>query len=191
MQIVETKTSEGIIYKGLLSRPQDKTNKIIIHIHGMGGSILYHNFYPYMHNAYPKKGYAFLAGEQRGSEIAKAFDKNGESVVLGNAYEKFEDCMQDIQAWVNFAVQQGYEEIWLQAHSLGPSKAAYYLHQKNSGNISGTIWLSPADMFGLVHFPEMVDKHQNLIQEAKELEKRGRANDLLSKKLWGRILIKC
>lgn len=189
MQIVNSNTQSGFQYKGLLSLPQEKTGKIIIHIHGMGGSILYNNFYPLMHKKYSESGYAFLAGEHQGSEIIKNFDQGEKSVFLGNAFEKFEDCIEDIQAWVDFAVEREYEEIWLQSHSLGPSKVAYYMHQKKPRNISGLIWLSPADMLGLVHCPEMIDLHGDLLSEAKELKKRGKGKNLLSKKLWGEYLL--
>jgi pimeloyl-ACP methyl ester carboxylesterase len=189
MQIVETKTSEGIKYKGLLSVSREHSDKIIIHIHGMGGSIIYNNFYALMHEKYSQNAYSFLVGELRGSEVIKAFERGNESVLLGNAFERFEDCVEDIQAWVNFAVKKGYKEIWLQAHSLGPSKVAYYLSQKNSTNVEGVIWLSPSDIIGLVHYPKMINKHNELMKEAKELINRGKGNQLLSDKLWGEYLL--
>jgi hypothetical protein len=189
MKIVETKTSKGITYKGLLSVPEKNSNKIIIHVHGMGGSIIYNDFYVSMHEKYPQNAYSFLVGENRGSEIIKGFKRGDESVLLGNAFERFEDCVEDIQAWINFAVERGYEEIWLQAHSLGPSKVAYYLNQKNPKNIKGVIWLSPSDIIGLVRYSEMINEHKKLMKEAKELINRGKGNELLSDKLWGEYLL--
>jgi len=189
MQIVETKTSEGIKYKGLLSASKENSDRIIIHIHGMGGNIIYNDFYALMHKKYSENGTSFLVGEHRGSEIIKGFERGDESVLLGNAFERFEDCVEDIQAWVNFALGKGYKKIWLQAHSLGPSKVAYYLSQKNHENIEGVIWLSPSDIIGLVRYPEMINEHKKLMKEAKELIKRGKGNELLSDKLWGEYLL--
>jgi pimeloyl-ACP methyl ester carboxylesterase len=189
MKIVETKNSGGIKYKGLLSVSKENSNKIIIHIHGMGGNIIYNNFYTLMHDRYPQNGYSFLVGEHQGSEIIKDFERSNESVLLGNAFERFEDCVEDIQAWINFAIERGYEKIWLQAHSLGPSKVAYYLIQKKLENIEGVIWLSPSDIIGLVRYPEMKDQHNKLMKEAKGLIERGKGDKLLSEKIWGEYLL--
>lgn len=189
MQIVETKNSAGIKFKGLLSVPEENNSQIIIHIHGMGGSIIQNSFYPLMHEKYAQHGYSFLVAEHRGSEIVKAFKQGDKSVLLGNAFEKFEDCVEDIQMWINFAIQQRYKKIFLQAHSLGPSKVAYYLSQNNPKNIEGVIWLSPSDISGLVHDPEIINEYKELIKEAKELIKSGKENNLLSHKLWKEYLL--
>lgn len=189
MKIVSSKTSGGIEYKGLLSVSKKSSKKVIIHIHGMGGSIVYNDFYTHMHRFYPENGYSFLVGENRGSGIIKSFDKKNGVVILGNAFERFEDCVQDIQAWVDFAIDQGFEEVWLQSHSLGPSKVAYYMDKVRPSNITGLIWFSPSDIIGLVHYSEMINIHKGLLEEAKKLKKDGKGESLLSKKLWGEYLL--
>lgn len=189
MQIVETKTSEGIKYKGLLSASKKSSDRIIIHIHGMAGNIICNDFYLPMHKKYSENGYSFLVVEHRGSETIKSFERGDESVLLGNAFERFEDCVEDIQAWVNFSLEKGYKKIYLQAHSLGTSKVAYYLSQKNHENIEGVIWLSPSDIIGLVHCPEIMNEHKKLMKEAKELIKKGKGNELLTDRLWGEYLL--
>lgn len=189
MEIVETKTSAGLKYKGLLSSPKERGDKIIIHIHGMGGSIIGNNFYPLMYEKYPLNDYAFLVAEHQGTATIKSFERGNESVLLGNAFEKFEDCVEDIQAWINFALENGYHKIFLQAHSLGPAKVAYYLSQKGSNNIEGVIWLSPSDVMGLVHDSTAIAEHRKLLKEARELEQAGRGSQLLSDKFWGEYLL--
>lgn len=121
MKIIETKTSDGITFNGLLSEPVNGSKKIIIHIHGMAGSVLLNKYYPVMHEQYPKNGFAFLVGENRGTGTMTEFTSDDPSGVLlaGNALEKFEDCIFDIQGWIDFAINLGYTEIWLQSHSLG------------------------------------------------------------------------
>lgn len=186
MKIVQTKTSDGITFKGLLSESTDKSKKTIIHIHGMAGSVLLNNYYQAMHDYYPQNGYTFLAGENRGTGTMTEFvsdDANGVRVT-GNALERFEDCVLDIQAWVDFAESLGYEEIWLQAHSLGPSKVAYYMIQEKPTNIKGLIFISPSDMVGLVHDPIGQKDHDVLLLEARGLVAEGKGSQLLSQKLW-------
>ena len=93
MKIIETKTSDGITFNGLLSEPTDNTKKIIINIHGMAGSILSNKFYPVMHEQYPQSGFAFLVGENRGTGTMTEFISDDPSGILlaGNAFEKFEE----------------------------------------------------------------------------------------------------
>ena len=95
MKIVKTKTSDGYHFKGLLSEAEN-SKKIIINIHGMAGSVLLNEFYPPMHNKYPKAGYSFLACEHRGTGTITEFN-HAPSIdgICGNAFEKFEDCIYD------------------------------------------------------------------------------------------------
>jgi len=183
MRIVKTQTSDGYHFSGLLSEAKD-SKKIIIHIHGMAGSIVLEEYYEYMHDYYPKNGYSFLAGEHRGTGTMTGFIHEPEDIMGGNAFEKFEDCIYDIQAWVDLAKENGYEEIWLQGHSLGPSKIAYYINQKGDESIKGLIFLSPADMIGLVHDEAGQKDHDILLPEAKKLVNDGRGQTILSHTLW-------
>ena len=65
----------------------------------------------------------------------------------GNALEIFEESVFDIDAWVLFAKNLGYKEIYIQAHSLAPSKVVYYMNQKSHDFIKGLVLISPADMY--------------------------------------------
>lgn len=188
MRIVKAKTSDGFQFSGLFSEAKG-SRKIIIHIHGMAGTPLINEYYQEMHDSYLINGYSFLVGENRGSGTATEFDYKEGVKVVGNAYEKFEECVYDVQAWVDFASKKGYEEIWIQSHSLGPSKVAYYMHSTKPRNIEGLIWLSPSDMIGLVNNPEGIKDHKKLLPEAKKLVKQKKGNVILSNNLWGSVLI--
>ena len=187
MKFIKTKTSDGITFHGLFSESNTK-DKIIINVFGMAGNIYLNSYYPFMHEEYPKNGISFLAGENRGNNTITLFEKDGNYINVGNAFEKFEDCVLDIEAWVKFAKELGYKDIWLQGHSLGTSKIAYYLNHTNS-NIRGIILLSPSDMIGLVHDEEGIKDHNKLYPEALKLKEEGKANQLLSNTLWGTELL--
>jgi pimeloyl-ACP methyl ester carboxylesterase len=188
MKIINTKTSDGFRFKGLISEAKD-SKKIIIHIHGMAGSVLLNEYYTQMHDYYPENGYSFLAGENRGTGTITAFVHDTTEGVAGNALEKFEDCVLDIQAWVDFARENGYEEIWLQAHSLGPSKVAYYINQTPEHGVKGLIFISPSDMIGLVNDSKGKADYDTMLPEAERLVKEGKGQTLLSHKLWGSELL--
>jgi predicted alpha/beta-fold hydrolase len=168
MQITKTTTSDNYIFSGLYSKAQ-KPNGIIIHIHGMAASIYSNSFYPQMHEKYPENDWSFVVGEHRGSHSIVDFASSDGSVkTCGNTFEIFEDCVIDIQAWIDWAKNQGYTNIWLQGHSLGCSKIAYYLaNQKN--DIAGAIWLSPTDIKGRHTLSKNKIKNQEQLEEAQKL----------------------
>ena len=185
MKFISTSTSDGLRLHGAISETEDKEN-IIIHIHGMAGDFYQNPYSPLMFEKYLIANIAFLAGENRGTHLATLFNTiNGDSKIIGNSYEIFEDCVYDIQAWVDSAKNLGYENIWLQGHSLGTSKIAYYISTKPDRNIAGLILISPSDMIELVHDPEGQKDHDLLYPEAKFLMSENKPNQLLSNLLWG------
>ncbi len=188
MDIIETTTNDGLIYKGILTTPEKSTDKIILHIHGMSGDIYTNSFYPFMYQQYPESGISFLAVEHRGTHSITQFNTvDGKVKNIGNAYEIFEDSSLDIDAWVNKVIKLGYKDIWLQAHSLGPSKVAYYVNNHKYEQIKGLVWLSPSDMIGLVQDLEGIKDHKLLLPEAEMLVSKGKGNEILSRVLWGSI----
>ncbi len=189
MEIIQTTTADGVVLKGLLTNPKNDTKNIIIHIHGMSGDIYSNSFYPIMHCEYPDNGWAFLATENRGSSSIRIFDSSKGEVVIGNTFEIFEDCIFDIEAWINKVVELGFENIWLQSHSLGTSKVAYYMFNKNDKRVKGIVWLSPSDMLGLVQDPIGKADHDICYKQAIELLSINNPNQILDHKLWGSYML--
>ncbi len=184
MKKVKTKTISGIYYDGFLSDTQ-RRDKIIIHIHGMQSYPNKDTYIPVMHEFYPENKIAFLTVEHRGTGVETEFESNRGKIVIGGAHEIFEDCVEDIGAWINFAREAGYKEIWLQAHSLGTPKIAYYVANSNSCEVFGLILLSPSEMIGLVHDAEGQLDFDVMYPEAKRLDKEGKPGSILTHKLWG------
>lgn len=185
MKIITTETSDCLILHGQLFESPEKEN-IIIHIHGMAGDLYLNSFYPAMQENYPKNGWSFLATENRGTHSITQFNTtDGRCINIGNAYEKFEDCIYDIQGWINKAKGLGYKRIWLQSHSLGPSKVAYYIDNTPENDIEGLIWLSPSDMLGLVKDTEGSKDHEICFKQAKVFAKNGEGDRILDHMLWG------
>lgn len=172
MHNVATNTKNGITYRGCLSESVYASERVIIHIHGMASSYTDHNLYPVMHDYYPSRGVSFLVVEHSGSGPA------------GTAREKFENCVGDIQTWVDFVTEHGYKEVWLQSHSLGTPKVAYYMDQAKPKNIAGLIFLSPSEMIGLVHDPVGQIDYDHMYPEAVKLVSEGKHDEILKHKLW-------
>gem|GEM_PF-407179 len=184
MKIIKTETKDGLILNGLLFEPAEKTCKIIINIHGMSGDPYSSSFYPAMISLYPANKIAFLSTENRGTHSVTQFNTTeGTTQNIGNIYELFDDCLYDIQGWVNKALELGYTEIWLQGHSLGTSKVIYFMDKTPSKNVHGIILLSP---WGMMEFDKEEQlPHARLLLEAEELIAKSKENQILSESLFG------
>ncbi len=145
-------TKDGLELPGLLCEPEEKTKVAVAYVHGRGGNF-YENKYPdVLAETFVKNGIAFCSLNNRGSNYITSFLRrsNGGNkyVVIGSAYEKFEDCVLDSKAHLDFLEEQGFSEIHLMAHSFGCSKAVYYLAKTKDSRVKSLILLSPADIVG-------------------------------------------
>ncbi|MDE1865681.1 MAG: alpha/beta hydrolase [Candidatus Micrarchaeota archaeon] len=185
MEFIRVTTSDNLILQGLFSEPKASTDSVILHIHGMSGNFWENGFIKTMLSEYPKNGVAFLTVETRGSEVIRFFGKtDGNFVKIGNAYEIFEECTKDIQAWIDLLSKNGYKRIYLQGHSLGCSKIAYYQSTKNDRRVKALLFISAADMLGLVLNPRDLPLHTRHIAESENLVGKGKGGELLPDALW-------
>ena len=185
MEFVQTTTKDNLVLQGLLVEPSKKTETVILHIHGMAGNFWENKFIKTMLTDYPKNNIAFLTVETRGSELLRWFSTSEDDKrLVGNSYEIFEESIIDIDSWVNYLKSKGYKNIHLQGHSLGCSKIAYYQKMNNDPLIRSLLFISPADMMGLLIEPKYVTEYEKFFKEAKELTKKGKENDLLSNIHW-------
>ncbi len=150
-QLISIIASDGVILHGAYWRPDLKTDRIIIHVHGMAGNFYENDFIFDMAKAYTDSGYAFLSCNNRGHDyIADIARFKGNGFKGGAAYEVFEDCICDIDGYINFANQNGYSDITLQGHSSGANKVAYWCaNNTNLNSLKRVIFLSPCDDIGL------------------------------------------
>lgn len=187
-EFVEVMSKQNIILFGCLLKKNNK--KCILYIPGLAGNFFESKFPREIGKVSIEKGYDFLFSHNQGSFQIIDFPflrKDGKlkTKTRGAAYEKFEDCVYDIDAWVKYLDKLGYEEIVILSHSMGCNKIVYYLNQKNNSKISKVILLSPQDN---VNFSKL-DMHKGLLEEAKENIKRGYPEKILSKKFLGFCLM--
>ena len=158
-ELVSIVTGDGYELQGLLctsSKPQtdDKTsfNKAILHIHGLAGNFYENRFVSVVADELNAHGYTFLTVNNRGSgvlsELRKCTADGLELVEVGGAREVFEDCLYDIQAWINFLDSQGYSKIVLQGHSFGCYKVVFYQSCRSDPRVKALALISPPDVFG-------------------------------------------
>ena len=97
----------------------------------------------------------------------------------GSAFERFEECVSDIKAWVDLCWNLSKGPVVLMGHSLGASKAVHYLAGSHDERIGGLVLASPADVTG--GFTERVgaQRFQKYLEIAKKLVAEGQADQLM------------
>ena len=169
MEFIYDYTGDGLRLQSTLWR--GKTNDIcVICIHGMGENVIENYFANIIGNKLSNNNISFMYGHTRGySHINDIFTKDGTCKRIGTTYEIFEECIYDIDLWVNKAMEFGYKRIILMGHSLGCNKVIYYLsnnHLKKVCNIDSIILASAPDLRGKLQ--TSIKNYDKLIAEAKE-----------------------
>ncbi len=146
-EIIRIQTPKKVLLNGLyFGAYYPKT--IIIHIHGYTSSMFsgQDRLLPLIND---DTGIIFF--NNRGAETiskVKIIDKRikgkTKSKRIGGAFEKFTDCVDDIQGVIDFAKTKNPINIFLTGHSTGCQKSIYYLSKlNNQKDISGVVLMAP------------------------------------------------
>ncbi len=139
--------TEDQIYLSGLYQPGEIDKPAIIFIHGFT-SDFYSPVFPHTIGSKLKSNnYALLLAQNRGTGIETEFIKtNGHEVFLGSFFERIEDAHLDINAHIEFLLNEGYTEIILMGHSLGTIKVTRYIFEgKHKDKIKKLTLLAPFD----------------------------------------------
>ena len=180
VEIVKFNATDGIHLDGILNKCETNSKKILIQIHGMTS-----NCFKNRDKTIAKKvneiGIDVLDFNNRGSDVVRYIKNDNVTLLAGMAYEKVEDCYYDVTGAIEFVLSLGYEEIYLQGHSLGSTKVVYTynkLQKENSkllNNIKGIILLSLVDIAGIID----ADANKEFISLAEEKAEKGELMDLM------------
>lgn len=174
-ELVRIQTKDHLELQGLFFEPVQKTDKAVIHIHGWTGNFYENVSMEHIAKGLLDKSFAFLTFNNRGAGFIQEFIKKSDSKVkyvkIGGSLEHFEDCLIDIEAAVLFIQNRGYKNIYLEGHSTGAQKAAYFAHEIKN-DLKGLILLEPADD------PEIAksmlgEKYEEALKTALEYIKSG------------------
>lgn len=178
-ELVRMKSIDDIELPGILYTSEDeKTNKIVIHVHGMSGNFYENGFIDELAKSYIGKGYSFLTFNNRGKDYITEMIKNDEYVILGSCLESFKDCILDIDGVIKWVKSIGYSEIILEGHSYGCNKVIYYYDNKKDESVKQVVLLAPCDI------PKEIelytgDEYERCISESKRLVENGREKELI------------
>jgi len=189
--IVQIKTADNINLHGLFIE-SEKSQAIFIHTHGTASNFYEENFIKYLVEALVASGISLLSMNNRGAGVYDAYQKTGAAV------EIFEDCLLDLDAVVEFAIEKGYRKIILSGHSLGTEKVVYYMAKgKYRTKISGVVLLAPATSPGSHIYsdnyqPSEIERQnvEKLMREAQALIAAGKGDDFMNRSAYAGIMPK-
>lgn len=179
-ELVRIKSIDNIEMVGILYEPEEKNNKIVIHVHGLCGNFYENRFIDILAKTYTDKGYSFLTFNNRGTNFVSKLLKDNDFEVIGGCYEKFTDSLLDIEGAINFVKQKGYKKIILEGHSYGCNKVAYYYSKKKDESINRIILLAPCDIpRESIKFLSK-EEYEKAKSESTRLVNEGKENELIN-----------
>lgn len=193
MKNIDFLATDGVMLNGILyesnHKEQGKEKTIILSVHGMTSDCLKKRDQIIGKKA-NQAGIDYFCFNNRGSELAKYIQKNIENQkekrLGGTTYEDVLESYEDIVGAILKLKELGYQNIYLQGHSLGCTKIVYtYQELKEEKdtlleNIKGIILLSLIDIPRTLQF-YLGEKFIDYLKIADEKEKEGKLLELMPK----------
>lgn len=176
-ELVRINSIDEIEQPGILYTPNENTDKIVIHVHGLNGNFYENRFLDILAKSYTDKNYAFLPFNNRGRDFITELLKGNDFTIIGGSLERFKDCILDIDGVVNWVKEKGYKEIILEGHSYGCNKVLYYYNHRKDDSIKKIVLLAPCDIpsegkkfLSEEEYNKAKEESTRLVQENKENE---------------------
>ena len=171
---------------GLLHRPENTTDEVVISIHGMQSNC-FKKREDILAKVINNAGIAYFAFDNRGANLMCYTKKTDGTKTLngGSVYEDVLESYYDIKGAIEKMLELGYTKIHLQGHSLGCTKIVYAYNRlkkenyKNLENIQSIILLSLVDLVDLQKYDLGIDKYNKMLELAIEKEARGEEMELM------------
>ncbi len=182
--LVKTITSDGLELQGFFV--DKKSDIVVFHSHGTAGDFYTHKFIEVEGEKLSSKNISFLTANNRGhdvyADIRKHVKDNIQWTQIGGGFEKFEECIFDLRAWLDFLSKHGVRRVILQGHSLS-QKILYYQHLKKDKRVISQIHLSPQNDAGLMYYALGEKKYNATNKKIEKMVKEGKGNETLPKEL--------
>lgn len=189
MEKIDFLATDGIKLNGFIYKSKEKTNKVILSVHGMSSNCLKERE-TIISNYANKNQIDYFCFNNRGSElvkyIRKEIDGKKEKLLGGTTYEDVLEGYEDIVGAILKLKELGYENIYLQGHSLGCTKIVYTYNELKEDEdeilecIKGVILLSLVDIPTALKV-YLREKFESYLKLANDKEKEGKLYDIMPK----------
>ncbi len=180
--ITEIVTKDKLVHQGIYFAPKRKDKVAILWVHGLTD-----NFYgdlklmEELSVFCEKEGWGLASFNNRGHDIISSITKldpttakGKTNVTIGSSYEKFSECVLDIDAGITFLAKQGFSEIIISGISTGANKVCFYEGTKHDKRVVGVILASPVSdpstMITNKRYSEMIRKAKEIRNSDKLLD---------------------
>ncbi|MDG4951869.1 DUF1749 domain-containing protein [Actinobacillus equuli] len=182
MKKLNIATQSGTVLHGVLFPAETQAKTVVIAITGIHGNFYSNPFYYNIGETLSKAGVDFLYAQTRNAfgKMQEVNALTNEPEIIGSFNEDFAKTIEDLTAYLDFAEQQGYENIVLAGHSLGANKVIYYLSETQDPRVNKFLLLSPANVTHLTNF--VGDTERAYIRQMIE---KGQGQKLLPFELFG------
>lgn len=146
-RLIKAQTRRGVQLDGVLFNKGGEET-VVIAITGIHGNFYSNPMYYNIGDTLSENGIAFIYAQTNDAfnKMKTVNTKTGRKEIIGSYNECFDDICDDINAYVEFAVENGYRHIILAGHSLGANKVIHYLANAASTPVEHFILVSPANM---------------------------------------------
>lgn len=187
MKRIDFLATDGIILNGILYTNKEKSEDVILAVHGMSSNCFKTRDAIFSEYAL-KEGIDYFCFNNRGSELVKYIRKNingkKEKFLGGTSYEDVLESYEDIIGAILKLKEMGYQNIYLQGHSLGCTKIVYTYNEllEESEDILNSI--KAVILLSLVDIPYAIkiylkDKFDEYLKYATQKETEGKKYDLM------------
>ena len=171
-------TRRGVVLNGVLFRQDERktSDTVMIAVTGIHGNFYSNPFYYNIGDTLNAGGIDFVYAQTNDAfgQIETVNVNTGKKEIIGSWNERFIYADEDIEAYLTFAEQEGYEHIILAGHSLGANKVIYYLSRHHDPRVEHFFLLSPAN---LTYMMSGVTKREKQI--IRDQVERGAGNEML------------
>lgn len=175
--IVHVRTEDHLELHGALIRPKGATKPIdplLIWVHTRQQGFA-DGEYIRIGRLLARQGYHFLSVDTRGHDFGAWYRTPDGPTLHGSAWERFSDCVHDIDAWVGAAREMGYTRLVVIGHGFGGAKSLHFQAQRQLPQVGAIVLASSGS--------SVRDKlPQDLSELAHRMVAEGRGLDLLP---WG------
>ena len=175
MKIIDVETARGDVLCGCWYGENFGDICVII-TNGNCGNVFENKFLRDVGENLEKNNISFIYAHNSGAfHRIDTLTKNGQPI--GNTYELFENCVEDLQAYIDFVNDCGYKHIILGGHSYGANKVIYYLSKNQNEKIDKYILISPTDTLNLKESEKL--SAEKLMPVALKYKQENRLDELL------------
>ena len=179
-EVVRFNATDGIKLDGFINKSDKESKKIYIFVHGMISNC-FKDRDACISAELNNIGIDTLGFNNRGSEVARIIKgNNGFSKMAGTAFEEVTESYYDICGAIEFAINRGYEEIYLQGHSLGSTKVVYSYNKMLKENYPNVSKIKALVLLSLVDVPNVINYFgQKYLAYAEDLVSKGHGDVIM------------